>query len=128
MIRLRGCEGQAGANILPIEIGKIGEYFGFAHSRCEKIEDILDPDAHAADARATAALVRIECDAIHGGEPSPRATDSKGSEPARARLRQAHGARRGCGDCAARAARHIGADCQHSPVRGLHWRRPISRL
>jgi hypothetical protein len=67
MVRLRSRKGQASADILLLDIGEIGEYFSLAHSGCEEIEDILNSDAHAADARSTAALVWIERDAIHGG-------------------------------------------------------------
>jgi len=71
---------QTGADIVALEIGKSASIFGLANSGCEKIEDVLDPDTHATDARATAALVRIKGDAIHRREPSLCAVDSKGTE------------------------------------------------
>jgi hypothetical protein len=45
----------------------------------EKIEDILHPDAHPADARAAAALVWVERDAIHGRKLNPHTGGSKGN-------------------------------------------------
>ena len=73
-----GCrKSQTGADILALKIGKIGKYFGLTNTGCEKIEDVLDPDAHATDARAPAALVWVERDAIHGEQASFRAVDSK---------------------------------------------------
>jgi hypothetical protein len=65
VVRLGCRKSQTGADILTLEIGKIREYFGLANTSREEIEDILNPDPHAADARATAALVRIKRNAIH---------------------------------------------------------------
>ena len=45
----------------------------------ERIEDILHPDAHPADARAAAALVWVERDAIHGRKLNPHTGGSKGN-------------------------------------------------
>ena len=67
MVRLRSGEGQTGANIVVLEIRKIGKHFCLAHTGGEEIEDVLNSDTHAADARTTAALVWIERDAIHCG-------------------------------------------------------------
>jgi hypothetical protein len=41
VVRLRSGEGQTGANILPLEIGKISEHFCLAHTSGEDIEDVL---------------------------------------------------------------------------------------
>ena len=79
MVRLSGRESQTGADVLPLEIGKVGEYFGLAHTGCKKIEDVLNPDPHSADAWATAALVRVEGNAIHERKSNHRTADSKGS-------------------------------------------------
>src|SRR5271166_2407183 len=65
VVRLRSSEGQTGADIFPLEIGKIGEHFCLAHTGSEQIEDVLNSDTHAPDARSIAALVWIERDAIH---------------------------------------------------------------
>jgi hypothetical protein len=65
VVRLSCRKSQTGTDNLTLEIGKIRKYFGLANTGSEKIEDILDPNAHAADARAIAALVRIKRNAIH---------------------------------------------------------------
>ena len=60
MIRLCRSKGQTGEDILPLKMRKIAQQFGFANTSGKKIENVLHPNRHAADARATAALVRIE--------------------------------------------------------------------
>jgi hypothetical protein len=87
MVRLCCGKGQTGADVFLLQVRKIREYFDFAHPGGHKIEDILDPDAHAADARATAALVRIESDAVHDREANPRAAVGKESESVRRQYR-----------------------------------------
>jgi hypothetical protein len=67
MVRLRSGEGQTGANIVVLEIRKIGKHFCLAHTGGEEIEYVLNSDTNAPDARTTAALVWIERDAIHSG-------------------------------------------------------------
>jgi hypothetical protein len=67
VVNLRSGKGQTGADIPLLEVGKIGEHLGFAQTGGEQIEDALNSDTHAADARAPTALVYIERDAIHGG-------------------------------------------------------------
>ena len=41
MVRLRSGEGQTGANIIALEIRKIGKHFCLAHTSGEEIEDVL---------------------------------------------------------------------------------------
>ena len=79
MVYLCRGEGQTGADILLLKIRKIAQHFGLAHTGGKKIENVLHPNTHTADARATPALIRIEGDAIHGTEPNSHAEGSKGS-------------------------------------------------
>ena len=79
MIHLCRSKGQTGEDILPLKMRKIAQQFGFANTSGKKIENVLHPNTHAADARATAALVRIEGDAIDDTEPNSHAESSKGS-------------------------------------------------
>jgi hypothetical protein len=67
VVRLGSGKGQTGADIPLLEVGKIGEHLGFALTPSEQIQQVLHPDAHAVNTRATAALVWVERDAIHGG-------------------------------------------------------------
>lgn len=46
---------------------RLREDFDFPHSGGEQVEHVLDPDAHAPDARPSAALVRVEGDPVHNG-------------------------------------------------------------
>ena len=78
VIHLCRSKGQTGEDILPLKMRKIAQHFGFANTSGKKIEDVLHPNTHAADARA-AALVRIEGDAIDDTEPDSHAESSKGS-------------------------------------------------
>jgi hypothetical protein len=68
-----------GMDIFFVEIGEIAQHFGFAYTSREKIENILHPDAHAADTRATATLVWVKRDAIHNRNPNSHTAVSKGS-------------------------------------------------
>jgi hypothetical protein len=65
VVGLLGSEGKTSADILLLQIRKIGEDLGLADTGSQQIENILHSDAHAADAWATAALIRVERDAIH---------------------------------------------------------------
>jgi hypothetical protein len=75
VVRLCPGEGRTGGDIVPLQIRKIAQHFGLAYASGKEIEDVLHPNTHAADARATAALVRVEGDAIHNSH----AEGSKGS-------------------------------------------------
>lgn len=63
MIRLRRREFEHGANVLGLEVRKIGEDFSFANTRGEQVQHILDANTEPADARTTAALVGVDGDA-----------------------------------------------------------------
>ena len=58
--------GERGANVLSLKIWVVGKDIRLADTRREQVEHILDADTHTADARPPAALVGVECDAIHG--------------------------------------------------------------
>jgi hypothetical protein len=70
------------ARISSGQIREISEDFRFTDTGGEHFKDIFHPDAHAADARATAALLRIKSNAIQIFhvetliEPELRVTDS----------------------------------------------------
>ena len=51
---------KAGLNVLWLKVGIIGQNFRVRNPRRQQIKHVLDPDAHAADARASAALFGIE--------------------------------------------------------------------
>lgn len=73
-----GGESEAGLQILGGEIGKVGEDFLFGHATGEIVENIIDSDAKPADARFTAALVCLDCDAVlvvHGKQGARRWED-----------------------------------------------------
>lgn len=59
---------QTRGNIFRLEVGIVFEDLGLGDFRGQQIEDILDPDAHPANAGATATLVRIESDAFGHGK------------------------------------------------------------
>ena len=65
MIRFLSRIGQAGTYVLSLQIRIIRENLRVANPGCQQIEDILNADAHAANARASAALLWIECDPVH---------------------------------------------------------------
>src|SRR5882724_10340766 len=65
MIRFFGCIGQAGAYVFSLKIRVIGENICFADPGCQQIKDILDADAHAANAWPSAALLGVESDPLH---------------------------------------------------------------
>jgi len=69
MIHFTGCVFQASSNVFGLKIWKIPEDFRFTHAGCEKVEHILDADAHAPNARPPAALAWIKSDplqVLHG--------------------------------------------------------------
>jgi hypothetical protein len=66
MIRFLGRVGEGGAYVFGLQIRVVGENVRLADPGCQQIEDILDADAHAADARSSAALLGIEGDPLHG--------------------------------------------------------------
>jgi hypothetical protein len=65
MVRFFGREGERGLDIFRFEVREIGEDLRLGHAGRQKVKDVPDPDAHAADARATAALLGIEGDPVH---------------------------------------------------------------
>lgn len=67
VVGLSGGVIKAGLNVSKFEIGEILEDFGLRNAGGEKIEHIFNTDAHAANARAAAALKRIEGDAGYHG-------------------------------------------------------------
>ena len=73
VVRLCCGKGQTRADILLLKIRKIAQHFGLAYTGGKKIENVLHPNTHTADARATPALIRIEGDAIHDTEPNSHA-------------------------------------------------------
>jgi hypothetical protein len=58
---------QTGPDVFGFKVGIVCEDFDFPHSGGEQVEHVLDPDAHAPDARPSAALVRVEGDPVHNG-------------------------------------------------------------
>src|SRR5882724_10678520 len=65
MIRLFSRVGQTRAYVFSLKVRVIGENVRFADPRGQQIEDILDADAHAANAWPSAALLGIEGDPLH---------------------------------------------------------------
>ncbi len=64
MVELTGSILQAGSDIFGLQVGKVAEDGLLGFTRCEHIEHIFDPDAHASDARAPSALVWIKGDSF----------------------------------------------------------------
>lgn len=64
MIRLGRRVLEGGPDVLRFKVRIVCEDLLFQHSGCQQIEHIRDPDAHAANAGASAALIGIKCDAI----------------------------------------------------------------
>jgi hypothetical protein len=61
---------EGGPDILCLEVRKVFEDLRFAGARGKHFEHVLNPNAHPANAWATATLVGTECNAIqiiHGG-------------------------------------------------------------
>lgn len=67
VVRLGGGVFQTGPDVFGSEVGIVFENFAFPHSGGEQVEHVLDPDAHAPDARPSTALVRVEGDPVHDG-------------------------------------------------------------
>jgi hypothetical protein len=65
MIRFGGGIFQTRADILRLEIGIVLQNLGFLDPCGKKVQHVLHPDAHASDARPTAALVWVEGDPVH---------------------------------------------------------------
>jgi len=64
VIDLGGGVLEAGPDVGGLQIGKVGQNLRFTGPTCEHVEDILDSDAHMADAGASAALFGIKRDAV----------------------------------------------------------------
>ena len=64
VVALRGGILEAGVNIRWFQIGEVSQNFLLRHTGGEHIEYILDTDTHPANAGASAALGRIDGDAI----------------------------------------------------------------
>jgi hypothetical protein len=55
---------KAGEDIIEFQVGKLGNHLLGSEACREQIENVHDPDAHAADARTTAALLGVHGDSI----------------------------------------------------------------
>jgi len=69
MIQLSCGEALAGPDIVTFQVRKIFENLRFTRSVSQHFENILDANSHASKARATAALFRVErnaIDKVHG--------------------------------------------------------------
>src|SRR5271169_2943578 len=64
VVHFRSREFEAGTDVLRFQIRKVFEDLLFGHAGGEHFEHILHPDAHPANAWATAALLGVEGDAI----------------------------------------------------------------
>jgi hypothetical protein len=67
--------GDSGANVIQFQVGQFVDNLQWGKARFEKVENIRDSNAHAADTGATAALARIESDSVeqvHEGSLSLR--------------------------------------------------------
>ena len=51
---------QAGANVVLLQIRKVGKDGGFAHALREHLENVCHANSHAADARTAAALPGVK--------------------------------------------------------------------
>ena len=68
MIRFGGGIFQTRPDVLRLEIGIVLQDLCFLDSGGKKVQHVLHPDAHASDAWAAAALVRVEGDPVHHGD------------------------------------------------------------
>ncbi len=57
-------ESEARLDIVRLKVGHLVENLSGIQSRCEKIENIADADAHPPNARTAAALLRVKGNAI----------------------------------------------------------------
>lgn len=60
MIETTACKTKTGHYILKLQVRKIFEDLLWRQTVCQKIQDISDPNAHAADTRAAATLFGID--------------------------------------------------------------------
>lgn len=61
---LCGGVGDRGSNVVTLQVGVVAQDFFFGSAGCQHIQDVLDTDAHAADARATAAFAWFNGDTL----------------------------------------------------------------
>ena len=64
MIEATASEAKAGCNILQLEVRQLFEYLLSRQAGGQEIENVRDPNPHAADARATATLLGVHRDPI----------------------------------------------------------------
>jgi len=62
--------GERGTDVVSLKVWIVGKDVRLANAGREQVEHILDANTHTADARPPAALVGVECDAIHGSKLS----------------------------------------------------------
>ena len=70
VIHISRCVGDAGADVLRLEVWEIGKNFFLGGPTGKHVQDILHADAHATYTRAPAALIWVNGDAfqfIHAG-------------------------------------------------------------
>lgn len=72
VVGLGGGVVEAGLDIGGLQIGEVLKDFGLRDASGEEIEHVLHANAHAADAGAAAALMRIEGDAVDHGRDDSR--------------------------------------------------------
>ena len=69
VVCLRGGVVKAGVNVSGLQIGEVLKDFSLRNASGKEIEHVFDANAHPADAGTSAALTRIEGDAVdHGWE------------------------------------------------------------
>jgi hypothetical protein len=67
MVRLGSRECETGADVFGLKIRIVGENLLLARARREEVEDVAHADAQAPNTRPSAALLRVEGDALHRG-------------------------------------------------------------
>jgi hypothetical protein len=74
MIETTTREPEAGCNVVWLEIGQFFEYLLSRQTGCQEIEHVRDANPHAADTRATPALLRVHGNPIGelGHQSCPR--------------------------------------------------------
>jgi len=65
MIEIAGGVRQTGTDVLGFQVWKILEDFCFGRAFGQHVQHVFDSDAHSADARPSAALLRIDSYSIH---------------------------------------------------------------